>query len=329
MSREARFWRNVTIIALAHVALLLGLIRWSRESKRSGAKDIVWMDAGAGEAGQAAPQTVTSSPQSTPHVEEPPAPPPERKPEPTKQEEAEEKPVLTAAKSEIQLPTATPRPTPSATPTPRPTATPTPRISPAPKPTPKPTPKHTPKPKPSPKKKLVAKAFPKPTATPKEKDENEETTETKKKKEIAKTALAKKDAGEESSKSSDQPAAKATAAHGSKKSAADAGREEGSGEGAASEFGWYGNMLHDRFYSEWVQPTTVVASNAKLSALVKIRIEKDGTVSDFKVIKPSGNVVIDESVEAVAKRVTQVDPLPTGLGGDHYDVQINFELDNQ
>ena len=86
-------------------------------------------------------------------------------------------------------------------------------------------------------------------------------------------------------------------------------------------------MLHDRFYKEWAQPTTVVASGAKFSALAKIRIEKDGRISNFKIVRSSGNVVVDESIEAVAKRVTRVDSLPTGLAnGDHYDVNINFEL---
>jgi TonB family protein len=86
-------------------------------------------------------------------------------------------------------------------------------------------------------------------------------------------------------------------------------------------------MLHDRFYSEWIQPTTSVAVGAKMSALVRIRIEKDGRVSKFEIVRPSGNVVVDESVAAVAKRVTQVDPLPKGLGsGAYYEVNINFEL---
>ena len=86
-------------------------------------------------------------------------------------------------------------------------------------------------------------------------------------------------------------------------------------------------MLHDRFFSEWVQPTTIVATGAKMSALVRIRIEKDGRVSSFEIVRPSGNVVVDESVTAVAKRVIKVDPLPSGLGnGGHYDVKINFEL---
>ena len=86
-------------------------------------------------------------------------------------------------------------------------------------------------------------------------------------------------------------------------------------------------MLHDRFYSAWIQPTTTVASGARISTLVKVRIEKDGRVSKFEITKPSQNVMVNESVATVAKQVTQVDPPPTGLGnGDHYDVKINFEL---
>jgi len=86
-------------------------------------------------------------------------------------------------------------------------------------------------------------------------------------------------------------------------------------------------MLHDRFYSAWIQPTTTVASGSKISTLVKVRIEKDGRVSKFEIIKPSENVVVNESVAAIAKRVTEVDPPPAGLSnGDYYDVNINFEL---
>jgi TonB family protein len=89
-------------------------------------------------------------------------------------------------------------------------------------------------------------------------------------------------------------------------------------------------MLHDRFYSEWIQPTTATPFGEKISVLVKIRIEQDGRVSQFEVARPSGNVVVDESVTAVAQRVTQVDPLPDGLGtGGHYDVRINFELNSE
>jgi TonB family protein len=102
------------------------------------------------------------------------------------------------------------------------------------------------------------------------------------------------------------------------------------GGSSASEFGWYGNMLHDRFYSAWIQPTTKVPSGEKISTLVKVRIEKDGRVSKFEIIKPSENAAVNESVRVVAKQVTQVDAPPTGLTkGDHYDVNINFELNTE
>jgi len=102
------------------------------------------------------------------------------------------------------------------------------------------------------------------------------------------------------------------------------------GRSSASEFGWYGNMLHDRFYSAWIQPMTSVPSGSKISTLVKVRIEKDGRVSKFEIIKASANLVVNESVATIAKRVTEVDAPPTGLiKGDHYDVKITFELNNE
>jgi hypothetical protein len=40
--------------------------------------------------------------------------------------------------------------------------------------------------------------------------------------------------------------------------------------------------------------------------------------------------VVDESVEAVGKKVTRVDALPTGIGsGGRYDVNINFALNSK
>jgi outer membrane biosynthesis protein TonB len=140
------------------------------------------------------------------------------------------------------------------------------------------------------------------------------------------------DASNEKKKSAKTVSAKTKSA-----SDSDSGKTSSAGKGSsagggtnASEFAWYGNMLHDRFYSAWIQPTTTVASGTKIYTLVKVRIEKDGHVSKFEIIKPSENVVVNESVAAIAKRVTEVDSPPTGLvKGDHYDVKINFELNTE
>jgi TonB family protein len=62
-------------------------------------------------------------------------------------------------------------------------------------------------------------------------------------------------------------------------------------------------------------------------ATLQIKIEKDGHIAEVKIVKSSGNVVMDESVMAAARRVLQIDPLPAGLGkGSAYTVNINFEL---
>jgi outer membrane biosynthesis protein TonB len=296
---SGHFWRNVTLIALAHVAVLLGLIRWSVEARSSSdAQSIVWIS-GAEDLAAGKPESDES-----PQPEKIPTPPPE--PEPSKKDEViEEAPLVTAAKSEIELPA------PTSTSTPRPTPTPTAKPKATPKQTPRPTPKSVPK------KAVLAKASPKPS--PKAKSSRTKSAETKEpsaakseKKKIVKTA----------------PASEGSASQTGNAKPGSAGKLGHAGGGSsASEFGWYGNMLHDRFYSAWIQPTTNIASGAKISTLVRVRIERDGRVSKFDIIKPSENVVVNESVAAVAKRVTEVDPPPAGLAnGDHYDIKINFEL---
>lgn len=275
MSRDARFWRNVALIALAHLVVLLALARASRETRDSNVQSIVWMNS-------AAVETATSAP--LPAAAEREAPSPEK-------EKRDEPPATTPATSEIILPS----PTPIARPTPKPTPAPTTTPKPSPKPTAKPTPKATPRKATTPK------------ATPKPSPQKEKSAETKEK--------------------TDNPKKESP---GKKDPAANAGNGDGlssSSGGQTSEFAWYRSMLHDRFYKEWEQPRTLVAPGAKMSTLVKIRIEKDGRVSKFTITKPSGNVVVDESVAAVAKKVTRVDPLPSGLASqDYYEVSINFEL---
>jgi outer membrane biosynthesis protein TonB len=300
MSKDARFWRNVTLIALAHIAFLVGLIRWSLQTRSpSNAQSVVWI--GGAEGGAAETKSAAASPvkglaartESTPLKSD---------------EPEDEKPLLTAAKSEIQLPT--PKPAATSTPTRKSTASPTPKAKATPKPSPKQTPKPTPKP--TPKKTVLAKSSPIVKPTPVESGQKEEPADANaEKKKIEKSALTKKGPVSHTA---------------SKETSAGAGGRAGSG-GGASESGWYGNMLHDRFYSAWTQPTTNITSGSKISTLVKVRIEKDGRVSNFEIVKPSENVVVNESVAAIGKRVTQVDPLPAGFGnGDHYDVKINFEL---
>src|SRR5205807_8578353 len=124
MAKDRRFWRNVTLIALAHVALIAGLIRWSVAARAStNAESIIWL--GGAEDLAARENGETPSAQDEAHPVEP---------KPLKDDQVgEEKPLVTAAQSEIELPSPTPKPTPTSTSTPKLSATPTPK----PKATPK------------------------------------------------------------------------------------------------------------------------------------------------------------------------------------------------
>lgn len=294
-----RFWGNLVLIALAHIALIAGLIRWSVAAKTpSNPESIMWLG-GAGDL----------SPDESEQQESPPPKQPSAKTEssrPEKDDDADEEPVVPTAKSEIELPSATPKPTATATPA-KTTATPAPKAKITPKPTPKPAHNatHRVTDGATPRKTVRAKASPKPAAKPKP---STATASIK----SDKITLVKKDSAPQSG-------------NGSTGKTGTAG-----GGSSASEFGWYGNMLHDRFYNAWIQPTTKVPSGEKISTLVNVRIGKDGRVSKFEIVKPSKNATVNESVAAVARQVSQVDPPPTGLiKGDHYDVKINFELNTE
>ncbi len=91
--------------------------------------------------------------------------------------------------------------------------------------------------------------------------------------------------------------------------------------------GAFHEHIHDRFFSVWDQPTSI-ASSARFVTGLRIRIEADGRISDFKIVRSSGNVVMDESVLAAARRVLKVNAPPSGLlSGGAYQVTINFELE--
>ena len=282
---RGRFWGNVVLIAVAHVALVAGLIRWSMAARPSvNPESIVWLggagDLSSGESEQESPPPMQPATDTESAESE-------------HDEAADEKALVTNAKSEIELPSVTPKPTVAPSPG-KPKITPAPRT----KTTAKPTAKKAALPKASPK--PATKPKPIPTISNAKLDKRN------------KIVFAKRDSAPQGGSGQGKSTGKDAIA---------------SGGSSASEFGWYGKMLHDRFYSAWIQPTTNVPSGTKISTLVNVRIENDGRVSKFEIAKPSANATVNESVAAVAKQVSHVDPPPTGLiRGDHYDVKINFEL---
>ena len=297
--REQDFRRNLLWIGALHVGAIFAIWLFARTTSAPPRQDVTWLDGGA--LVQSAETTAASPPATEPET---------AAPEPEKMEVA---PATELPPSEIVLPSVTPQPT-EATPssTPKPTPKPTPKLSPKPTPksSPKPKPKPSASPKASPKKQSSPK--PKPSASPKSEKPSAED-------EAKKSAFAATKDGD-----ADKPGTAVGSGGGNRGGAGHAG-----GGNKESDFGWYHSMIHDRFYSRWEQPTSIISSDRKFIATVKIRIEKDGRISNVSLANPSGNVVMDESVMTAARRVTQIDPLPAGLGGEFYEVKINFELSQQ
>src|SRR5258707_14208250 len=96
MRRNARFWRNVTLIALVHLGALVALLRWAGSSKIAAAQEITWFNTG-GEPTETADLA---------KAEQTPTPDQELKSSPPE----ENQPAWTTAKSEIQFPVTTPHP---------------------------------------------------------------------------------------------------------------------------------------------------------------------------------------------------------------------------
>ena len=327
MSNNGNFWRYVALICVAHVIAIVGVIRWNGATANSQPQDIVWLAGDSSDEAlqqSASPHPVSSNAKPTPihHAEQTPAP----------GHDDQESLLLASAKSEIELPAPTPSVTPTPTaaakaaPTPVPVVKKPPKPSPRPprKPKPRPTPRPTPKPtpKPRPKETVLAKAKPKPTPDEEPSKAVEDPNDSDEDEPQSPSESEQRDANSGDTSNGDPAAASANPGSGS-------GGGNVGGAAKNSELASYGRMLHDRFYGEWDQPTSTVASAAKISTLVRVRIEKNGRVSHFEIIRPSGNVLVDESVAAMGKRVTHVDPLPRALRTrGHYDLKINFELNS-
>ena len=357
-NNRSPFHRSVVIVALIHLGLI-GLIIFLVKPVKKVGSQVTWLETGSFAAPapvgeetsssqeedkaeethpsittpqpkeEAIPETfVEAKPEIKPEIkpEPTPEPTPEIKPEPTPEVSTTPPPL---ANSEIAMAT----PTPQTPPLPTPKATPKPK--PKPKPTPKPTPKASPKPKPKVKEE---KEEEKPVSSPKSKIKKTSSSH-----KTSTTPTTAKKSGKKSS--TNLSAKKGTADHGSEDlKKAFLGSKNGTGKGTegsgntsgsrgdginAGILAGYHELIHDRFYSQWEQPTAIPTEHKHdFVCTLRLTIERDGTISNFSLAKPSGNPVMDESVLAAAAKVKQIAPLPEGLNqNSSYTVNINFELE--
>lgn len=88
---------------------------------------------------------------------------------------------------------------------------------------------------------------------------------------------------------------------------------------------WYYALVKQAMYEAWDQPSAAVVPPGT-RATVTIRIARDGTVLERRLIGPSGNSLMDASVMRAVQSVKRLRPLPPQWTGPHRDVDVTFEL---
>jgi TonB family protein len=292
------FRKNFLLVLVAHV-VCIGAVwacgRWIFKPHKP--EQITWLD-GGGETGAAALALPLPESGDTAPTVRPPRPDAEILP-PLPQPPTD--PVMPKPTEELALlPKATPTPTPAPTPRPKQTATPTPKptATPQPKPaTPKPSPSATPKPKPK------TAASPTPAKT------------------VAKVATPNPGAKPAPTKITDSNAKPSGAGTGTgnaesgKGSATNAGTKGGAGAagGTTAALQSYFAKVEPVIHREWKPPQTVVSSSREVEAHVRLRVSADGTVESLKLVKPTGNVEVDKSIEDALQRVKKLERPPAEL----------------
>jgi TonB family protein len=331
------FRLNFALIAALHLLVLGAVLLFAIFPTRKKDENVVWMNPGSfasgspmsdGTDGGAKPDSATGKKENLPPEPEPTLSPPSVAPTPPQitPEPTPEIPKDTPTpKPSIQV---TPTPPPSlTTPKPTPKPTPSPKSSPSatPKPTPKPTPKSTPRPAPKPSAKPAVKPTPEENSTPKAKPSesraHKSPASTKKEEEkmaknVPSPAAHKSESGEGSS---NKPLKS-----GSSSGANGSGAGSASGNGEAN-FGMYAEIIKNRFDGAWNQPHGQIPAGSALVVTVHLKIEPDGTVTEFSIVEGSGNSVVDETVKEAGHKITRLPPPP---GGNGFSPTIRFELRN-
>jgi len=288
------FRKSFLLVLVAHVAFVAAVWiggRWIFKTHKP--DQITWLD-GGGETGSAALALPLPESSDTSPTVRPPGPDAEILP-PLPQLPTD--PDLPKPTDELALlpkatPTPTPRPRPTATPEPKPAATPQPKPA-----TPKPSPSATPKPKPK------SAALPTPA------------------KSVAKVAVPSAAAKPGPAKITDSNAKPQGAGTGTGNAASGTGSATHAGtKGGAGAAGGMTAALQSYFakvepiiHREWKPPQTVVSSSREVEAHVRLRVAADGTVESLKLVKPTGNVEVDKSIEDALQRVKKLDRPPAEL----------------
>ena len=86
----------------------------------------------------------------------------------------------------------------------------------------------------------------------------------------------------------------------------------------------YDQAIRSLFYNAWDPPTEIEDNG--LSVIAEVSIHRSGRVTSSRIIKSSGNAVIDKSVRKALDRVEEVPPFPSTSKDQQRGYRILFNL---
>ncbi len=95
--------------------------------------------------------------------------------------------------------------------------------------------------------------------------------------------------------------------------------------GGGEAFAGYRDVVRNYYYRAWIQPDNGVAGSAVPEA--KIVVARDGTIISAEIVTPSGERLLDKSVERALQLVPKLPPFPAAAHDDQRTFRIQFTLE--
>ncbi|NVJ70342.1 MAG: energy transducer TonB [Alphaproteobacteria bacterium] len=74
-------------------------------------------------------------------------------------------------------------------------------------------------------------------------------------------------------------------------------------------------------------PRLAVARQLEGRAKVRLTVDADGTISNYEIVEPTGEEVLDRAIPALIGKLTPLPPLPEGRDNITFVLPLNWSLD--
>lgn len=74
-------------------------------------------------------------------------------------------------------------------------------------------------------------------------------------------------------------------------------------------------------------PRLAVARQLEGKAKVRLTVDADGTISNYEIVEPTGEEVLDRAIPALIGKLTPLPPLPEGRENLTFVLPLNWSLD--